>query len=197
MTALRETREVVGSLMHLLHERRLCIDQPFRPEHAMQFGNDSCRFQHMFQHSLHPDAVEHAVVERQPVAVGHQHGVRRGIGIGADQFDGIIPVEFVRARTNRPAADHEHHRPSRIPLQQIDEFRAVGDCNRVAPEGQAMQPRPHGTAADVPLQRRAVLGIVHSALKNAGCKIDQYRLRTDHGKAFFAIVTGTVGTGRL
>ncbi len=54
----------------------------------MQFGNDGCRFQHVFQHRLHPDAIEHAVVKRQPVGIGHQHGVRRGVDIGADQFDG-------------------------------------------------------------------------------------------------------------
>ena len=60
-----------------------------------------------------------------------------------------------------------------------------------------MQPRPDRTAADVPLQHRAVLGIVHSAVKYTGRKIDQHRLRADHGKPGPAVIAGTVGTGRL
>ena len=34
--------------MHLLHERRLGIDQSLHPEHPMQFSNDGCGLQHMF-----------------------------------------------------------------------------------------------------------------------------------------------------
>ena len=124
--------------MHLLHERRLRIDQALPPQHAMQLGNDGCGFQHMFQHRLHPDTVEHAVFERQSVSVGHQHGMRRGVYVGADKLDGIVMVEFVCARTDRATTDHEHDRPPRLLLQQIDEFRAVGDRNRVTAEGKAM-----------------------------------------------------------
>jgi hypothetical protein len=76
MTALRKAREIIGALMHLLHERCLGINQPAAPKHPMNFGSDCCRLQHMLKHGLDPNAVKHPVFKRQLVGIGHQGGVR-------------------------------------------------------------------------------------------------------------------------
>ena len=33
----------------------------------MQFSNNSCGFQHVFQHRLHPDTIEHADEQLYPI----------------------------------------------------------------------------------------------------------------------------------
>ena len=75
MAALRKAREIVGALMHLLHERCLGINQTPASQHPMNFINDGCRLQHMFEHGLDPNAVEHPVFKRKPVGIGDQGGV--------------------------------------------------------------------------------------------------------------------------
>ena len=41
----------------------------------MNFVNDGCRLQHMFEYGLDPNAIEHPVFKRKLVGIGHQGGV--------------------------------------------------------------------------------------------------------------------------
>ena len=91
----------------------------------MEFADDQSWIQHVLEHRLDPDAIKNPIIKRQFVGVGHQHGVRRGIDVGADQLDGIVAVEFICARTNRAAADHKDDRLLDLLLEKIDELRAV------------------------------------------------------------------------
>ena len=79
----------------------------------------------MLEHRLHPDAVKHPVIKGQPVGIGHQRGMRRGVDVGADKFDRAVAVKFVGAGANGAAANDEDDRPLGLLLQKIDEFRTI------------------------------------------------------------------------
>ncbi len=86
-----------------------------------------------------PDAVKHAVLERQPVRIRHQQRVGRREDVGPDQLERVIRVEFVRAIANRTSADNEHDRPFDSSLQEFDEACTVRLRHLIAAEGELME----------------------------------------------------------
>lgn len=93
--------------MHLLHERGLGVDQPPGGEHAMHLGHNDRRIEHVLQHRLDDDAVEHPILEGKAVPVGHQLDVPGGVDVGTDDVDIAGLVEGLGAGAPRAAADDQ------------------------------------------------------------------------------------------
>ncbi len=83
--------------MDLLDKRRVGVDDAIRLQHAMDFLDHRLRLQHMFEHGLNPDAVEHCITERQEVTIRHHIGIRRCVDVGSDNLDIRIRVKCVRS----------------------------------------------------------------------------------------------------
>ena len=72
MGAGAEALEVVSTRVHLLHERRVGIDETVVLEHAVQFADHHFRLENMFEHRLNPDGVEAPVLEGQVMRIGDE-----------------------------------------------------------------------------------------------------------------------------
>ena len=66
MAGLGKASEVIGSLVHLLHEGCLCIDKPVHLEDTVQFCDHDMRLKHMLQDRLDPGAIEQISIDVWP-----------------------------------------------------------------------------------------------------------------------------------
>jgi hypothetical protein len=64
----------------------------------MNLRDNSCRFKHVFEHRLDPNAVKHSIFERQFMTIGDQNSVLRRVDICTDKFDRRIVVQFFGGR---------------------------------------------------------------------------------------------------
>jgi hypothetical protein len=96
----------------------------------------------VFEDRLNPDAIEHTVLERQLVSIGHQSRILGRIHIRTDEIDGQIAIELTGPATDRAAADDENRRSLRLCLHEFQESFAICSSDRIAARNETVKARP-------------------------------------------------------
>jgi glycosyltransferase involved in cell wall biosynthesis len=117
-----EPGEVVRAGMDLLQERGLGVDEPVRPQHAVDLGDHPGRVEDVLQDGLHDHRVDASGGQRDRVGVGDELGQVAAVQVEADDLD-LGRVQLLDAVAEAATADDED---PRRPLEQREQPPHVG-----------------------------------------------------------------------
>ena len=135
VAAVGEAGEVIGSLVHLLEERRVGIDDPPATQDTVDLIRDHSWLQHVLEHGLYDHAINGAVGQRDRVAVGDElhHGAR--VDVEADEVDRGFGVQPVETSAHGAAPDDKNPGPLAgrgiAGAEQLEHAGHVGRCGAV------------------------------------------------------------------
>ena len=105
-----EAGEVEPVQVHLLHERRLRVDDPVRLEDPVNLLDAAPGIGHMLEDGLRHHRVDAAVLEREIMRVAEDRRRRVGRRVDVDETDGRLPGELAHPFAPDAAAHQQHHR---------------------------------------------------------------------------------------
>src|SRR5829696_8092334 len=108
MPNIREPREVEGSFVHLLHERRLGIDEPVVTKDAISLVDHLSRCGHVLEDRLNYHSVEGTCGEWEGMPVARDLDLRAEVDVRFEKRNGWVRVKHPGTSANRPSADYEH-----------------------------------------------------------------------------------------
>ena len=107
VSKLGKAGEIVRAFVHLLHERRLGIDDAIRLQYALDLRDDTQRLDDVLEDGLHADAIDAPVRKRDVVSVRDKLRELRWVDVEGDLPNLRVVVERFGPDPHRRAAHHE------------------------------------------------------------------------------------------
>lgn len=152
MPDLRESREVEGAFMYLLHKRHLGVNVPAHGQDPSHLLYHAPWVKNVLEYRLANYGIKRAISERQVVSITYHCRAWSKVNVGLDYVTALIVEEFFGTTSHRTAADDE--RSGTTPMsfasfaQQFVEPRIVFARTNVARHRRRMvYDSPHQTPA--------------------------------------------------